>query len=96
MFDVSRDIQSLTDFKKNTPEYIQQLKETGEPIVLTINGKAEVVVQDAASYQKLRELVEAARVFEGIREGLEDMKAGRTVSLDEFKEHAGKKHGLRK
>jgi len=96
MFDVSRDIQSLTDFKKNTPEYIQQLKETGEPIVLTINGKAEVVVQDAASYQKLREQVEAARVFEGIREGLEDMKAGRTVSLDEFKEHAGKKHGLRK
>lgn len=95
MLDISRDIQSLTDFKKNTPEFIQQLKETGEPIVLTINGKAEVIVQDAASYQKLRELVEAARVFEGIREGIEDMKAGRTVSLEEFKEHARKKHGLR-
>ncbi|WP_165069858.1 type II toxin-antitoxin system Phd/YefM family antitoxin [Paludisphaera rhizosphaerae] len=94
MFDVSRDIQSLTDFKKSTPEFIQQLKETGEPIVLTINGKAEVVVQDAASYQKLRELVEAARIFEGIREGIEDMKAGRTVSLDELKEHARNKHGL--
>lgn len=94
MFDVSRDIQSLTDFKKSTPEFIQQLKETGEPIVLTINGKAEVVVQDAASYQKLREIVEAARIFEGIREGIEDMKAGRTVSLDELKEHARNKHGL--
>mgnify|MGYP001147447978 CR=1 FL=1 len=33
MLDISRDIQSLTDFKKNTPEFIQQLKETGEPIV---------------------------------------------------------------
>ena len=95
MFDVSRDIQSLTDFKKSTPEFIQQLKETGEPIVLTINGKAEVVVQDAASYQKLRELVEAARIFEGIQEGIEDMKAGRTVSLDVVKGLARKKHGVR-
>ncbi len=95
MFDVARDIQSLTDFKKKTPEFIQRLRETGEPIVLTINGKAEVVVQDAASYQRLRELAEAARVFEGIREGIEDMKAGRTVTLDEFKEHARKKHGIR-
>lgn len=95
MFDVSRDIQSLTDFKKNTSEFLQQLRETGEPVVLTINGRAEIVVQDAASYQKLRELVEAARVFEGIREGMEDMKAGRTVTLEEFKEHARKKHGLR-
>ncbi len=50
MIDLIRDIQSLTDFKKNTPDFVQQLKETGEPIVLTINGKAELVVQDAASY----------------------------------------------
>lgn len=96
MFDVSRDIQSLTDFKKNTPEFLRQMRETGEPIVLTINGKAELVVQGAAAYQKLRELAEAAQVFEGIREGIDDMKAGRTVSLDEFKEHVKKKRGLRK
>ncbi|WP_337174512.1 type II toxin-antitoxin system prevent-host-death family antitoxin [Paludisphaera sp.] len=94
MFDLSRDIQSLTDFKKSTPDFLKQLRETGEPIVLTINGKAELVVQDAASYQKLREQLEAARVFEGLREGIEDLKAGRTVSLDEFKEHARKKHGI--
>lgn len=92
--DLSRDIHSLTDFKKNTPEFIQQLKETGEPVVLTINGKAELVVQDAASYQKLLDLAEAARVLEGIRQGLEDMKAGRTIGLEEFKEHARKKHGI--
>ena len=53
MLDISRDIHSLTDFKKNTSEFINQLKQTGEPLVLTINGKAELVVQDAAAYQKL-------------------------------------------
>lgn len=92
--DLDRDIHSLTDFKKHTPEFLRQLKATGEPVVLTINGKAELVVQDAASYQKLLDLTEAARVVEGIRQGLEDMKAGRTISLDDFKEHARKKHGI--
>jgi len=91
---LSRDIHSLTDFKKNTPEFLHQLKETGEPVILTINGKAELVVQDAASYQKLLDLAEEARVIEGIRQGLEDMKARRTMSLEDFKAHARKKHGI--
>jgi prevent-host-death family protein len=81
MLDISRDIQSLTDFKKNTPEFLQQLKKTGEPVVLTINGRAELVVQDAAAYQKLREVAEEARVLEGIRQGLDDVRTGRTQPL---------------
>jgi prevent-host-death family protein len=94
VLDIGRDIHSLTDFKKNTSEFINQLKETGEPVVLTINGKAELVVQDAAAYQKLRQLAEEARVLEGIRQGIEDMKAGRTISLDQFKDHARTKRGI--
>lgn len=88
--DLGRDIHSLTDFKKNTPEFLQQLKDTGEPVVLTINGKAELVVQDAASYQKLLDLAEEAKVVEGIRRGLEDMNAGRTISRDDFKKRVRK------
>lgn len=85
MLDIARDIHSLTDFKKNTSGFLNQLKETGEPVVLTINGKAELVVQDAAAYQKLREIAEEAKVLDGIRQGIEDMNAGRTVSLGQFK-----------
>jgi prevent-host-death family protein len=94
MLDLNRDIHSLTDFKKKTSEFISQLKQTGEPVVLTINGKAELVVQDARAYQKLRQIAEEARVLEGIRQGIADMNAGRTVSLEEFKEHARAKHGI--
>ena len=71
------------------------MKQTGEPVVLTINGKAELVVQDAAAYQKLRQLAEDAKVIEGIRQGIEDMNVGRTITLDEFKEHARTKHGIK-
>jgi PHD/YefM family antitoxin component YafN of YafNO toxin-antitoxin module len=66
---------------------VDKIKETGDSLVLTINGKAELVVQDAAAYQRLRQFAEEARVLEGIRQGIEDMNAGRTISLDQFKEH---------
>ena len=46
MINLSRDIQSLSTFKRNTNELIIQMKETGNPVVLTVNGKAELVVQD--------------------------------------------------
>jgi prevent-host-death family protein len=95
MLDLTRDIQSLTDFKKNTSDFVKQLRQTGEPVVLTINGKAELVVQDAASYQRLRETAEEARILAGIRQGIEDMNAGRTITLDEFKKHARRKHGIK-
>jgi prevent-host-death family protein len=95
MLDISRDIHSLTDFKKNTTEFLNQLKETGDPVVLTINGKAELVVQDAAAYQRPRQIAEEARVLAGIRQGIEDMNAGRTISLEQFREHARTKHGIK-
>ena len=45
------EIHSLTDFLRNHKAHVSRLKETHAPEVLTVNGKAEVVVQDAASYQ---------------------------------------------
>ena len=69
MLDLTSDIQSLTDFKRRTSEFIEQIKETGHPLVLTLNGKAELVVQDAASYQKLLAAVDQVEAIEGIRKG---------------------------
>lgn len=83
MLNLSRDIDSLTHFKRNTNEVLAQLEATGHPMVLTINGKAKVVVQDVASYQRLLELLEQAETVAGIRAGLEDVKQGRTRPLDE-------------
>src|SRR3954453_7834637 len=76
MLDLSRDIHPLTDFKRNTPEFLAQLKQTGQPVVLTINGKAELVVQDARSYQRLLELAERLETIEAVKEGLASMGRG--------------------
>jgi prevent-host-death family protein len=74
MLDLANDIRSLSDFKRNTNDLLERLRETGHPLVLTINGKAELVVQDAEAYQALLDRVEA---IEGIQRGLAEVKAGR-------------------
>jgi hypothetical protein len=50
-----QDILSLTEFHRHSREHITRLRETGRPEVLTVNGRAELVVQDAAAYQNLLE-----------------------------------------
>ena len=56
---LTRDIQSLSTFKRDTAKLVRQMKKTGQPVVLTVNGKAELVVQDAASYlpQRAKDMV---------------------------------------
>jgi prevent-host-death family protein len=94
MLDITRDIRTVSEFKRNTSQLLRQLRKTGEPIVLTLNGKAEVVVVDARAYQKLQQALEHWETVEGIREGLEDMRAGRTLSLDEAREEVSGKYGV--
>ena len=84
MLDLQRDINSLSDFKRNTPKFIQQMRETGEPVVLTVNGRAEIVVQDAGAYQKLLEEVERLHAIEGSKRGINDVEGRRTVPLAKF------------
>ncbi len=81
---LARDIQSLSVFKRDTAKLMRQMKKTREPIVLTVNGKAALVVQDAESYQELLEAKDRVEAIEGIRRGLESMKAGRGTPAEEF------------
>jgi hypothetical protein len=65
-----QDIRSLTDFQRNTKAHLRRLKSTGRPEVLTVNGKAELIVQDAAAFE---DMLDAIR---GIQRGLDAMKEG--------------------
>jgi prevent-host-death family protein len=86
-----KDIESLTAFKRNTTEYVKKIKESGNPLILTVNGKAEIVVQDAESYQRMLNLLDRAETIEAVREGLESARQGKTMSLDEFDKEMRKK-----
>lgn len=84
MLDLTKDIRSLTEFKRNTTELVENLKRTKHPLVLTVNGKAELVVQDAQSYQELLEAAELISTLKGIKQGLEQMKAGQGKTAEDF------------
>jgi len=75
-------ISSLSDFQQNTKIFLERLKKTGLPQVLTVNGKAEVVVQDADSYQKILDVLDRLEAIEGIKSGLESMKHGKGNPAD--------------
>ncbi len=94
MLDIAQDIQSLSHFKRNTPDLLQQLRETGRPVVLTINGKAEPVVQEAQSYQRLLELLDRLQTIEGVLKGLQDVNEGKTKPLAQFDAEMREKHGI--
>lgn len=92
--DIGRDIQSLSDFKRNSREFLERMRETGNPVVLTINGKSKVVVQDAASYQRLLDYIDEMEALEGIKRGLADVEAGTVTPLEKFEKDFRKKHGI--
>jgi PHD/YefM family antitoxin component YafN of YafNO toxin-antitoxin module len=94
MIDLSKGIDSLTNFKRNTAAFLDQLLESGQPVVLTINGKAKLVVQDASSYQQLLETIDRLEAIEGIRRGLDEMKGGKAKSLDKVDRAIREKHRI--
>ena len=89
-----KNIYSLSDFQRKTREHIRRLKRSGRPELLTVNGKAELVVQDAESYQNLLDAVERAEAIAGIRRGLDSMEKGEGKSASEVLVGIRKRHKI--
>lgn len=94
MLDITKDIQAVTTFRRKSAKILQQLKRSRRPLILTVNGKAEAVVQDAAAYQRLLDLAARADAEEGVRQGLEDAKRGRTRPAREVFAAMRSKHAI--
>jgi prevent-host-death family protein len=94
MLDITKDIQSLTTFRRRSGDLIKQLRKSKRPVVLTVNGKAAAVVQDAAAYQRLLDIAASADAEEGIRQGLEDIAHGRTRPANEVFDQIRRKHAI--
>lgn len=93
MIDV-RQIRSLSEFQRNAREFLKKLAEDRNPIVLTVNGKAEAVVLDPATYQSLSEMADNREFLAAVKEGIADMDAGRVTPLKESIRRVEEKYGL--
>jgi len=90
------EIHSLSDFQRNAKQHITQMKKSRRPIVLTVNGKAEMVGMDVASYQKMVDALEHANSIVGIRLGLESMERGEGIPAREVLDDLRKEFKLPK
>jgi prevent-host-death family protein len=94
MLDLTKDIQSLTTFRRRSGDFMKQLKKSRRPVVLTVKGKAAAIVQDAEAYQRLLDIAASADSEEGIRQGLDDVAHGRTRPAEEVFDDIRRKHGI--
>jgi prevent-host-death family protein len=84
MANLTRDFESLTAFRRQSSLLTKRLKKTQRPLILTVKGKPELVVQTAKAYQRLLDLAARQDAREGIRQGLEDARNGRIRPVREF------------
>lgn len=96
MFDISKDVRSLTDFKRETPRFLDELKSSGRAVVLTVNGEAELAVMSATTFQRVLDALDTLDSIRCIRKGIEQGKRGEGLPLDEFFGGFRTKRGLGK
>jgi prevent-host-death family protein len=82
--DITNDIQPMTTFRNHSAEFMDYLRKTKRPVILTVNGKAAAVLQDAESYQRLLDLAADASFEESIRQARDDIEHGRTAPAREL------------
>lgn len=92
MLDITQDIHSLTTFKRNSTGLMKHMKKTGRPLVLTVNGKAEAVVLDAAAYRDVAEHLDAvASIRRGLAQALKGQGRPAEEVFDELEREDARK-----
>lgn len=87
-------IHSLSEFQRNTKRYMSQMEESEKPIVLTVNGQAQLVVQDAKAYQKLLDRLEYIETVAALKEGIAEVDAGKAIPARKALQALQEKHGI--
>lgn len=78
-----KQINPVTDFVRNYKSYLQRLKQTKTPEVLTVNGKAECVLVDPESYHEMVAALEEKRFVNAVNQGIESMNQGKGKPVQE-------------
>ena len=89
-----REVRSVTEFQRNMKEYVSRLKRKKTPLVLTVNGRAELVVQDARSYQELLEKLDRAEAVAAIKQAMVQFERGEGRPARPALEQLRKKHDV--
>lgn len=79
----TEDICSMSDFVRNTRSHVDRLRATRRPEVLTHNGDAEVVVQNAEAYQELLDRLDELETLAALNEAAAEIDRGEGTPIEE-------------
>lgn len=82
MFSLEQDIQPLSEFRRNSAQFISKLKKENRTIVLTQHGKSAAVLVDVAAYQRMLDKIE---LMSELLEAERQINTGEVVSHEEAK-----------
>ena len=75
---LSTAVKPISHIKSHASEIISEISETGNPVVVTVNGEARAIIQDIKEYEKDRESMAMLKI---LAMGSKDMLEGRHKSV---------------
>jgi prevent-host-death family protein len=81
-------VKPISYLKANAAEIINDLAETGDPMVITQNGEAKAIIQDLAAYERTHETLALLRI---LAMGEEELQTGKVRPVHEAFTQAQKK-----
>lgn len=78
---LTEDVKTVSEVKKNLRAVLEQVRDSGRPVVVTVNGKPDAVLIDVETYErKLKSL----NLVGLLAEGEQDIRQGRTRPASAF------------
>jgi len=84
----------LSNFTSNPAPFLEKLRQSGQPLVLTVEGHGDIVLQDAAAFRRGQQQLERMETIAAVKEGLRDVAEGRTQPMREALVDIARKHNL--
>ena len=76
---LSRQIKPISYLKASTADAVRTVTDSGEPLFITQNGEARIVVQDIQSYEETQETLSLLKI---LALGEAEANRGETVPAD--------------
>jgi prevent-host-death family protein len=76
-----QNIQPVSYLKTNTSDVVKQVQATRQPVMITVNGKVQAVIQDPLSYQKMQDQLTMLRI---LAHGQKQIEKGEVTDHDDL------------
>lgn len=77
-----QDIRPISEFRDNAATFVEQVRETKRPLIITQHGRSAAVLLDVGEYERLMGRLEKLEIIEAIEEGIKDVEAGRSMDTE--------------